>query len=192
MYGYDNFDTTVGIVIDQYPSVAAVVRIMRKYTNDSMMDIRNHMSRNEYVMSCDSIDTAEVRKLIKCIEELKKNKITVKIIERGEEIELQYLKNWVRSSRESEIQVEAEAELEAGEVSRVNFDEFRFLWEEEQAEWVVLKDGYDYTIFNIKTRMVLLIDENDELADQVAAMMILQGNRVIDGKDEIDKVLKET
>jgi hypothetical protein len=77
-------------------------------------------------------------------------------------------------------------------VSQVNFDGFRFLWEEEQDEWVVLKDGYDYTIFNIKTRMVLLIDENDDLADQVAAMMILQGNRVIDGKDEIEKVLKET
>ena len=93
MYEFEEYDPTVGIVIDQYPSVAAVVKIMRKYTNDSMLDIRNHLSRNEYIMSCNVIDIPGVRKIIKCINELKKNKITVKIYEHGGEIELQLLKN---------------------------------------------------------------------------------------------------
>ena len=93
-----------------------------------MIDIRNHLSRNEYIMSCNVIDIPGVRKIIKCINELKKNKITVKIYEHGREMELQFLKNWVHSSRETEV--------------------------------------------------------------QVAAMMILHGNRVIDGKDEIEKVFK--
>ncbi|MBO7515105.1 MAG: hypothetical protein J6T47_05750 [Lachnospiraceae bacterium] len=101
------------------------------------------------------------------------------------------MKNLVRFSRESEIQIEAEAELEAGEVVLADLSKYQYLWKEEPAEWVVFKDDYDYTIFNIKTRMMLLIDKDDDLADQVAAMMILQGNCVIDGKDEIGKVLRE-
>lgn len=188
MYEFEEYDPTVGIVIDQYPSVAAVVKIMRKYTNDSMLDIRNHLSRNEYIMSCNVIDIPGVRKIIKCINELKKNKITVKIYEHGGEIELQLLKNWVHSSRETEVQVEAEVELEAGEVDPVTLDEFKHLWETEQADWVVLKDDLDHVIYNIRSRSVMHIDD-EELNDQVAAMMILHGNRVIDGKDEIEEVL---
>lgn len=189
MYEFEDYDPTVGIVIDRYPSVAAVVKIMRKYTKDSMMDIRNHMSMNEYVMSCNIIDIPGVRQIIKCVNELKKNKITVKIYEHGRETELQLLKNWVHFSRETEVQVEAEVELEAGEVDPTALDEFKHLWETEQADWVVLKDGLDYTIYNIRSKMVKHIDD-EELNDQVAAMMILQGNRVIDGEDEIEKVLK--
>ena len=37
----NNYDSSItGIVIDQYPSVAEVVKIMRKYTKDSIMEIR--------------------------------------------------------------------------------------------------------------------------------------------------------
>ena len=73
------------------------------------------------------------------------------------------MKNLVRFSRESEIQIEAEAELEAGEVVLADLSKYQYLWKEEPAEWVVFKDDYDYTIFNIKTRMMLLIDKDDEL-----------------------------
>ena len=48
---YEPEEPRVGIVIDQYPSVADVIKVLRKYTNDSMMDIRNHMSNNEIVYS---------------------------------------------------------------------------------------------------------------------------------------------
>ena len=85
--------------------------------------------------------------------------------------------------------MEAEVELEAGEVDPVTLDEFKHLWETEQADWVVLKDDLDHVIYNIRSRSVMHIDDED-LNNQVAAMMILQGNRVIDGKDEIEKVLK--
>ena len=40
------------------------------------MEIRDHMNKNEFVMSCDFIDRDEVKRLIKCINELKKSKIT--------------------------------------------------------------------------------------------------------------------
>lgn len=185
----DYVSSVTGIVIDQYPSVAEVVKIMRKYTKDSMMEIRNHMSKNEFVMSCDFIDEDGVKRLIKCINELKKSKITVKIYENDEQIDLQLLKNWVGSCRQTAIQTEAEIELEASEADVAELEEFRHLWEEEQSDWVVLKIDYGYTIFNIKTHSVMLIEDED-LNNRVAAMMILQGNRVVDGEEEIDKVLK--
>lgn len=53
----NNYDSSItGIVIDQYPSVAEVVKIMRKYTKDSIMEIRDHLNKNEFVMSCNYID----------------------------------------------------------------------------------------------------------------------------------------
>ena len=35
-----------------------------------------------------------------------------------------------------------------------------------------------------------MLIEDEDLNNRVAAMMILQGNRVVDGEEEIDKVLK--
>ena len=81
---------------------------------------------------------------------------------------------------------EPEVELEAGEVGASELEEYKYLWEKDREEWIVLKDGYDYTIFNIQTKSALQIEDID-LNNQVAAMMILQGNRVIDGKKAIGK-----
>ncbi|MBP3240511.1 MAG: hypothetical protein J6M92_08190 [Oribacterium sp.] len=186
----NNYDSSItGIVIDQYPSVAEVVKIMRKYTKDAIMEIRDQLNKNEFVMSCDYIDEDELKRLIKCVNELKKSKITVKIYENNEQIDLQLLKNWLGSCRQTAIQTEAEVELEASEADESELEEFKDLWKENQSDWVVLKDDYDYTIFNIKRHSVMHI-EDEELNNRVAAMMILQGNRVVDGSEEIEKVLK--
>ncbi len=77
MHLYNYLSPIAGIVIDQYSSLAEVVKIMRKYTKDSMMEIRDHMNKNEFVMSCDYIDQDEVKRFIKCINELKKSKTSV-------------------------------------------------------------------------------------------------------------------
>ncbi len=186
----NNYDSPIaGIVIDQYPSVAEVVKIMRKYTKDSMMEIRDHINKNEFVMSCNYIDEDEIKRLIKCVNELKKSKITVKIYKDNKQIDLQLLKNWVESCRQTAIQTEAEVELEVSEADESELEEFKALWEDDQSDWVVLKDDYDYTIFNIKRHSVMHIEDID-LNNRVAAMMILQGNRVVDGTEEIEKVLK--
>ena len=127
---------------------------------------------------------------VKCFPVKRKNKATSKLYQNDEEIELQLLKNWVHSSRKSEIQIEAEVEFEVGDVGKANLDECKYLWEKEQKEWVVLKDEYDYTVFNINIIKPALLIEDDDLDNHVAEMMILQGNRVIDGKEAIEKVLK--
>ena len=190
MREYKGWRSVLGITIDQYPSVAEVIKIMRKYTNESIMDIKTHINNKEFVISCDFCNDDEVKRIIKCINELKKSRITVKIFDNDEEIEMQFLKNWVRTCREIDIQTEAEVELEAVDIDPAELEKFKYLWEAEQDDWVVLKDNYDYAVYNIKKKGILLIEDTD-LNNQVAAMMIMAGNKVIDGKKAITKLLRE-
>ena len=190
MREYKGWRSVLGITIDQYPSVAEVIKIMRKYTNESIMDIKTHINNKEFVISCDFCNDDEVKRIIKCINELKKSRITVKIFDNDEEIEMQFLKNWVRTCREIDIQTEAEVELEAVDIDPAELERFKYLWEAEQDDWVVLKDNYDYAVYNIKKKGILLIEDTD-LNNQVAAMMIMAGNKVIDGKKAITKLLRE-
>ena len=179
MREYKGWRSVLGITIDQYPSVAEVIKIMRKYTNESIMDIKTHINNKEFVISCDFCNDDEVKRIIKCINELKKSRITVKIFDNDEEIEMQFLKNWVRTCREIDIQTEAEVELEAVDIDPAELEKFKYLW-----------DNYDYAVYNIKKKGILLIEDTD-LNNQVAAMMIMAGNKVIDGKKAITKLLRE-
>lgn len=183
-------DNKTGIVIDKYPSIAVVVKVLRKYTDDSIIDIKNHIENGEFALSYKSIDDSGIRKLIKCTNELKKNKVTVKIYEGNYEESLQYLKNLVHSYRETEIQIEAETELEVGNVDETKLEEFKELWAEGSG-YVVLKDEYNYSIYNPQTHYFCLIEDED-LNNQVAATMIMHGCKVIDGKEEIAKLIKES
>ena len=181
----------VGIVINQYTSMAETIQILRKYTNDPISRIQANIKNGDIVLSCTFFDDTAIRKvIIKCINELKKKKITVKIYEGEEEITLQLLKNWIGSCREFAVQTEAEVELEAGDVDMTRLEEYSCLWNGNEPGWVVLKDKYDYTIYNPRTQMVLHIEDED-LNNQLAAVMILNGCEVYDGKRKINKLLKE-
>jgi hypothetical protein len=65
---------------------------------------------------------------------------------------------------------------------------FKHLWEENSG-FVVLKDEDDYSIYNPETKQFCLIEDID-LNNQVAAMMIMHGCKVVDGKEEIVKLIK--
>ncbi len=182
------YDDKKGIVIEKYPSIAIVVKVIRKYTNDSISEIKNHVEKGEYVLSCEPFDCDGIKMLIRCANELKKNKITVKFYEGDQEESLQYFKNLVHSYRTTEIETEAEMELEAGDVDMHALEPFKHLWEENSG-FVVLKDEYDYSIYNPETKQFCLIEDID-LNNQVAAMMIMHGCKVVDGKEEIAKLIK--
>lgn len=181
----------VGIVIDQYTSMAETIQILRKYTNDPISKIQANIQSGEIVLSCPFYNETEIRKvIIKCINELKKKKITVKIYEDEEELSLQFLKNWIGSCRQTAIQTEAEVELEAGDVEWDQLEEYSYLWDGSDPGWVVLKDEYDYTIYNTQRHSVLSIEDED-LNNQLAAAMILSGCEVYEGKRKINKLLKD-
>ncbi len=182
----------IGIVIENYSSIVEVIKILRKYTDDSISIIQNHIKNGEIVLSCSFFDHSAIKTIIiKCINELKKKKITVKIFEDDEEITMQMLKNWVGTSRDISIQTEAEVELEAEEFDMAELESFSYLWDGSEPGWIVLKDKYDYTIFNKETQMALLMEDED-LNNRLAAMMILSGCEVVTGKRKINKLLNST
>ncbi len=71
-----------------------------------------------------------------------------------------------------------------------NIEEFSYLWDESQSGWVALKDVYENTIFNNETKSVLLVEDED-LNNRLAAMMIMNNCEVISENNEIDKILKD-
>ena len=181
----------VGIVIDQYTSMAETIQILRKYTNEPISKIQANIKNGEIVLSCSYFDDDAIKKvIIKCINELKKKKITVKIYEDEEEITIQLLKNIVSFSRQIAAQTEAESVFEEGDFDWTQLEEYSYFWNGDEAGWVVLKDKYDYTIYNTRTHMVFHC-EDEELNYQLAAAMILSGCEVYEGKRKINKLLKD-
>lgn len=171
-----------GFKITSQSSIAGIVKIVRKYKDYSIADIKSRVDNNEYVFTCNSVDEDECKIMLKCIKELNKAKITTQLYEIYEydrAIDLQLLKNWLGTCREISHEVDAEIVLESESVNDDAIQEFSYLWTTEQKDWVVLVSKYDYSIVNTKTKQFLLIEDED-LNNQVASMMIMQGNKVID------------
>ena len=80
--------------------------------------------------------------------------------------------------------------LEAKIIDMSNIEEYSYLWDGSQSGWVVLKDVYENTIFNKETKSVLLVEDED-LNNRLAAMMIMNNCQVISKYSEIEKILKD-
>lgn len=61
----------------------------------------------------------------------------------------------------------------------MNIDKYRYLWESEKDDWVLIHTEYGYGIVNKKTQMALLISD-DTLDNAVVRQMLAEGNRVYD------------
>ncbi|MBR6403678.1 MAG: hypothetical protein IKS48_09885 [Eubacterium sp.] len=165
----------IGIVIDQYNSPTEVIKILRKYTNDSIGDIKNNISNGNAVLTCSYYDDVEIsNRILKCIDKLKAKETTVKIIKGEEEIPISLLKNRLKSSKETAFYIDAETELETDEVDMSKVNEYSYLWDGKESGWCVLKDEFEYKIYNKDTHLTLNIEDED-LNNQVASMMIMKG-----------------
>lgn len=172
-----------GFKITSQSSIVCIVEIVRKYKDFSIADIKSRVDNDDYIFACDAVDDVGCKAMLKCIKELNKAKVTTQLYEYDEAMDLQLLKNWVGTCREISYEVDAEMELENDEVDDEAIQDFSYLWTTEQKDWVVLKSEYDYSILNSKTKQFLLIEDED-LNNQVASMMIMQGNKVSDQEDE--------
>lgn len=61
----------------------------------------------------------------------------------------------------------------------MNIDEFKYLWESEKDDWVLVNTEYGYGIVNKRTQMALLISD-DDLEGTVIQRMISEGNNIYD------------
>lgn len=172
-----------GFKITSQSSIAGIVKIVRKYKDFSIADIKSRVDKDDYIFTCDAVDEVGCKAMLKCIKELNKAKVTTQLYEYDEPMDLQLLKNWVGTCREISHEVDAEVELESENVNYDAIQEFSYLWTTEQKDWVVLKTEYDYSIMNPKTKQFLLIEDED-LNNQVASMMIMQGNKVLDQNED--------
>ncbi len=173
-------DDVIGIKIVSYTSTANVVRIIRKYSKSSMAEIKNAVNTGEFVYAVDQYDEGALDDIIRCRKELVDAGIEVQLYMGDEQVSLQFIRNLRESSREIGYEVEAEAELENADMEALR--EFRYLWTDELDKWVVVKTELGFLIVDKDDRHVMLI-EDEELNNQVAAMMIMNGCEVVRGID---------
>jgi len=169
-------ESIIGIKVVNYSSFADIVKIMRKYDKCSLAEIKTRVQDYDYVLTCNYIDEEGLEELIKCYKELVAKGVEVEIYEHGRLTNLQFLKNL--SNTYAEIANETDVEIELEEADMARLLPYEYLWTTEQADWVVLKDKHGYSIINKTTHMFFLV-EDDDLNNQIGAMMIMAGNKVI-------------
>ena len=98
----------IGIKIEETPSMAKSISIIRKYNSLSMSDIKKAIESNEYVLVCPYIDHQGVRMIRRCYNELAKAGITVSIYEHDRPATLEFLSNLIKSHRQTDREVQAQ------------------------------------------------------------------------------------
>ena len=168
----------LGIKIVSCNNIAAVVKILREYTTKSISEIKSAVANSEFVLEGASYNDDELDKLVDCYTKLKNAGIESEIYEDEDKISFEILTNLLQRNYEIQNEIDAEMELELDDTDMEEIEHFSYLWTEEQEDWVVIKDEYDYTIFNKKNQSELVIEDED-LNNKVAAMMIMQGAEVL-------------
>lgn len=65
----------------------------------------------------------------------------------------------------------------------MNIDKYKYLWELEKADWVLINTEYGYGIVNKKTQMALLVSD-DMLEAAIIDKMLESGNDVYENIDD--------
>ena len=166
--------TDIGIKIIFCENIASIVKILRLYTSMSISEIKDAIATNKYVISGSGYRNEELDKLVDCYKKLKEAGVEAQIYKDGEEITLEMLLTLQQRNYEIACEVDAETELELDDTDFEEIEPYSYLWTEELEDWLVIKDEYDYTIYNKKTQIVLSV-ENEDLNNKIAAMLIMQG-----------------
>lgn len=94
-------------IIDNTISVSTL-KIIKKYRDDSFVNIKNDVIAGKSFLSCNSVDVEEYENLLKCYEDLLRNNIHVQIIEDGELVDPKLAYNWLHSMHETEEYVNSD------------------------------------------------------------------------------------
>lgn len=103
-----------GLKIDSYDSIAKVIKILRKYGDWSIADIKNRVEKHEYILCFDCADEEGLEQIIECYEELTSEKIAVSLYDTNHRpVTIQVMRN--RLNMYHEIDEETQAEIDAEE-----------------------------------------------------------------------------
>lgn len=73
-----------------------------------------------------------------------------------------------------------------------NLDEFSNIWTIDKEKYVVLDDEYGKSVLYINdNRIMFVLIEDDELANQVIDRMIFEGNKIYTDINELQNLIKK-
>lgn len=83
----------IGLKIDREKATAAAIGIIRKYSGNTISQIKKNIQEDKYVLSCPYTDRLGLKRVIACCEELERKAIDAKIYEMdGEPAGIDFLK----------------------------------------------------------------------------------------------------
>ncbi|MDO4178515.1 MAG: hypothetical protein Q4D21_04915 [Phascolarctobacterium sp.] len=71
----------VGLKVDDYKSLAKCVKIIRKFQNYSISEIKNRIDNNDYILCYDCADDVGVKNVISCYNQLTDLGVKVSLFE---------------------------------------------------------------------------------------------------------------
>lgn len=104
---------TVGLKLESSVFTASIAKIIRKYQELSIYQIKQIVLNNEYVFKCDIIRANGIRTILHIKDDLSKEGIISYIYVEGKLTNEEYLNNLLVSYKQTENQVEAEMDREA-------------------------------------------------------------------------------
>lgn len=104
-----------GLKIDSYDSIANVIKVLRKYGNWSIADIKSRVENHEYILCFPCEDENGLEQIIKCYEELAENNISSSLFDTNHRpVTIQIMKNRLNMyheiAEETQAMMDAEAE----------------------------------------------------------------------------------
>ena len=104
---------TVGLKLESSVFTATIAKIIRKYQEPPISQIKQIVSNNDYVYKCDIIRANGIKTLLHVKEDLSREGLNSCIYVEGQPTSEEYLNNLLVSYKQTEEQVEEEMDREA-------------------------------------------------------------------------------
>ena len=192
----------IQIKIKKDKNIISYIKLIKEFDKTvsangiSVSELKKSIEENRYVYSFD-LDAGDWMyienmtehewhsRFLHLLKELDRIGADLTVYHNNEVTSLELVENWLQTRKEISEETDAESVLEQIDDLSI-IEPYSYLWTTEQADWGVVIEEYSYSIVNTKTHQMLLI-EDVELNNKVAAMMIMMGNARFDNIDQAFK-----
>jgi len=189
----------IQIKIKKDKNIISYIKLIKEFDKTvsangiSVSELKKSIEENKFVYSFD-LDAGDWMyienmtehewhsRFLNLLKELVKIGADLTVYHNNEVTSLELIGNWLHTIKEIAEETDAESELEQVDDLSI-IEPYSYLWTTEQTDWGVVIEEYSYSIVNMKTRQMLLI-EDVELNNKVAAMMIMMENAKFDNIDQ--------
>lgn len=108
----ENENSIIGININRTNIPAKCVMIIRKYQNLPILEIKQKIENNQYILTCNIIDGNGIKAILKLYNELNLEGVNCGLYEHNNPTNIDFLNNLINSYEETSKQVEEDIERE--------------------------------------------------------------------------------